>query len=199
MKSDLILDYGLIQKIIITCGLEHEANAEETPTVLFLVMFMSLQLAKFIDILKVPLQKAIFFIHLLLVHFDCYMDANFTNSGLLQYPQILFLWSLALTNFCFHILWSSKLQNENAIEYIGMSQVIRDLSLIHALFLEFVGITKWIVGDSITHSTIDTILILCWMWWYQNPVDWYNTIGRHFYQASSSSCFSSSFTLKVTL
>lgn len=123
VKSDLILDDRLIQEIIIYCGLEHKSNAQETPTVklffltylvlieqtlllvcslahqfisvMFLVMFMSLQLAKFIDILKVPIQKALFYIYILLFHSNCYMDANLLDYGLLQYHQILFLLSLA--------------------------------------------------------------------------------------------------------
>lgn len=54
---------------------------------------------------------------------------------------------------------STKLQNEISIsnmeaECIAMSQATRDLSLIHAIFHEFVGFTKLIVGDTVPHSII---------------------------------------------
>jgi len=94
---------------------------------------------------------------------DCYVDADF--AGLWSPTRasdpisVKSCTGYIITFASCPVLWSSKLQTENALstteaEYIAMSQATRDLTPMHELPKEFSPTTKLIVRDTITHSTI---------------------------------------------
>jgi len=97
------------------------------------------------------------------LNLDCYVDADF--AGLWTLPtssdpmSVKSCTGYVLTFASCPLLWSSKLQSEVALstteaEYIALSQATQDIIPLRNLLHEFASITKLIVSQTITYSTI---------------------------------------------
>ncbi len=97
------------------------------------------------------------------LNLDCYVDADF--AGLWTLPtshdpsSVKSRTGYVLTFVPCPLFWLSKLQSEIALstteaEYITLSQATCDILPQRFLLCEFASVTKLIVGNTITHSTI---------------------------------------------
>jgi len=97
------------------------------------------------------------------LNLDCYADTDF--AGLWTLPtssdpiSVKSRTCYVLTFASCPLLWSSMLQSKVAFstteaKYIALSQATRDIIPLQNLLHEFASVTKLIVGQTITHSTI---------------------------------------------